>query len=98
MTECELIKLKNGMQEAKPLVAIIGLHVKRLIEKNPIALYELVMKCRNRDHQFFGNAPDILKDLNLLESDNSVHSSIRNIILSLATGDGLDMKFVNPVM
>lgn len=94
----EVIKLKNGMEEVKSLVTIVAMHINSLLERNPIALYELVLKCRDRDHQFFGHTADDLKDLELLQSDNSVHSSIRNIILSSTVGDGIDMTFVSPVM
>ena len=93
----ELVRLKNGIEEAKSLVIIVSDSISRMIKEDPIVLYELVMKCRDRNHRCFGNTADVLKQLALLQSDNSVHSSIRNIVLSSAEGDGSNMEFVNPV-
>lgn len=59
--------------------------------------YELVMKCRDKNHQLFGNTGERLKKLRLIEEDGSIHGSIRNIVLSSAEGEGLEMTFKSPV-
>lgn len=94
--EPKAITLKNGSQEADVLVAGIMLSLKSLMKENPIALYELVMKCRNPNHQMFGNTKDVCEELALVER-NSVHDSIRNVVLSAVEGDGLSMKLGSPV-
>lgn len=59
----EVAKLKNGTEEAKSLVHIVSASLRRILEKNPISVYELVMKCRDRNHQCFGNTADILNNM-----------------------------------
>lgn len=49
----ETVTLKNGTVEAKPLVAVTLMSLEHLINPDPIAFYELVMVCRDRDHLFF---------------------------------------------
>jgi hypothetical protein len=93
----ELIVLKNGAEEAEPLVKVAMLSLESLIQSSPIAFYELVMKCRDSNHQFFGNTVERLKELSLVQRDGTIHDSVRNIVLSAAEGDGLDMKLVSPV-
>ena len=88
----EVIKLKNGSEEAKGLVTITMLSLESLLKENPIAFYEFTMKCRDRQHTLFGNTEEVLRDLALLEQRGSVHESIRNIVLSAVEGEGLDMK------
>ena len=93
----EIVKLRNGSEEPKPIVVATILSLKSLMETKPITFYELVMKCRDRNHQLFGVSSQDLKALRLIGEDESVHESIRNIVLSSAEGDGLDMKFVSPI-
>lgn len=96
----EVVTLRNGAQEAKPLVAIIWAGIRKLLDDpmgGGIVMYELVMKCRDSNHQFFGNTGDRLKALRLVELNGAVHNSIRNIVLSSAEGEGLQMSFRCPV-
>lgn len=100
MSELEVLKLKNGTEEVKPLVALVYHRLTQLIDDpkgGAIVWYELVMKCRDKNHEFFGNTGDKLKDFQLVEPDGSVNGSIRNVVLSSAEGDGLDMSLVNPI-
>ena len=92
----DMVKLRNGTEEAAPLVSVVKLGIRRLQEKRPITLYELVMKCRDRDHTFSGGCEDELISLGLVERGGHIHESIRNVVLSSATGDGLEMTFVDP--
>lgn len=91
----ETVRLKNGTEEAEGLVVAIMLALNNLIDRNAIAFYEFVMKCRNPDHEFFGDCAEHMKGL--LEANGSVHESIRNIVNSAVVGDELDMRIVNPV-
>jgi hypothetical protein len=96
----KIAKLRNGSEEALPLVAVTRMIVERLMEGFPgaIDLYELVQKCRNPDHQFFGDSGKRLIAEGLVDASGHIHSSTRNIILSMATGEDLKMVFVNPVV
>jgi len=92
------VELKNGAEEAEALVTVTIGSLHHLIETNPIAFYELVQKARDKDHKIiWGNVSSVLKSLALLSENGAMHDSIRNIVLSAAEGDGLDMALVSPI-
>lgn len=98
----EVVKLKNGKEEAKPLVATMMLILREMFQTDPILAYELVQFARlGPKHQFFGNAGERLVERNLVDKradgSYSMHDSTRNIVLSAVEGEDLDMKLVNPV-
>jgi len=93
----ETVRLRNGAEEAKPLVAVIIMSLERLMNERPLALYDLVMKCRDRAYELFGTNGDYLKDLNLVDQDGSIHESIRNVVLSATDGEGMDMVLRSPI-
>lgn len=93
----EMITLKNGTKEVKSLVLVVSLVLKSLIEDRPIALYEFVMKCKDSNHQFFGNNGDYLREhTTFLDNNDKIHDSIKNITLNSIEGEGLDMALVKP--
>ena len=69
-----------------------------LLAEDPIAFYELTMKARDSQHEFFGNAAQRLQALALVEPDGRINGSVRNIVLSAVTGEGLDMKLDMPTV
>ena len=96
------VRLKNGIEEAKPLVAVVMLSLESLFKEGKgIVFYELVEICKDSNHKPWGTAiGEDLKNLSLAsEVDGKwlVHDSIRNIVLSAAEGEGLDLRLVNPV-
>lgn len=93
----ETVQLKNGAEEAVPLVNVTMMSLRKLFDELPIVLYELVMLCRDSNHKPFGNCAKDLLDLNLIGPSNRPHNSIRNIVLSAVSGDGLDMTLGSPV-
>ncbi len=93
----EVLVLKNGTKEAEWLVKTTMILLEDLIKSNSVAFYELTMKCRDSEHQFFGKTAELLKELALVQGDGTVHDSTRNIVLSAVEGDGLKMKLVSPV-
>jgi hypothetical protein len=92
-----MLKLKNGSEEAEPLVRVTMFSLKQLFETKPIVAYELRELCKNSAHKLFGNSGDDLKALSLVQSDGRVHDSIRNIVLSAFDGEGLAMCMISPV-
>ncbi|MBD3330043.1 hypothetical protein GF354_00765 [Candidatus Peregrinibacteria bacterium] len=93
----EAARLKNGSEEFKPLVQMTMASLSKLAETNPIAFYELVMKCREQGHELFGNTGEVLQSLALIQDERgTVHDSIRNVVLSAVEGDGLDMTLRSP--
>ncbi len=109
MNEIETVKLRNGTEEARPLVAVVRMSLEKLLKDKPIVLYELVEICRDPKHVPWGIAGDDLVALNLIgrtqerpqlgpvEVRYTVHQSIRNIVLACVEGEDMDMRSVSPV-
>ena len=93
----KMVQLKNGTEEALPLVAVMVMTLRRLYKDHAIAFYELHEICKDHTHKPFGNAGEILRGLRLLEPDGKVHGSIRNIVLSAVSGEGFDLTLGSPV-
>jgi hypothetical protein len=91
------IKLKNGQEESDVLVFYVMKALRRLIEENPIAFYELVTKFRDSRYKPFGKSLEVLKAAGLLYATGNVHGSIKNIVLSAVTGEGFEMTLGSPV-
>ena len=91
------VVLKNGAEEILPLTEVISLVVNELLDDGDLAVYDLVMMCRDPNYNPFPSCLERLKARSLVEPDGRVHQSIRNVVLSMAEGDGLEMKFSNPV-
>lgn len=79
------------------MVDVTMLSLRDLCQSNPLAFYDLAMMCRDKDYQPFGNNGELLRTANLIASDDTIHDSIRNIVLSAAEGDGLEMHIVSPI-
>lgn len=92
----EIAKLKNGREEILSLVTVTMMTLYKLMEENPIALYELTEKCKNPEHIIFGQIEPILQDLALI-NNGQIHDSIKNIILSAIKGEGLELTLINPI-
>lgn len=93
----ETIRLRNGAEEVKPLVVITIRTLEHVMDERPLAFYDLVMKCRDQNYQFFEDNEDYLKEQRLVDANGSIHDSIRNVVLSAAKGDGMDMVLRSPV-
>lgn len=97
----ETVILKNGAEEASPLVVLTMMSLKSLMDRGEaMALYELVELCKDPDHTPFGVTGETLQVLSLVSKTESgwwVHNSIRNIVLSAVSGEGLDLCLVSPV-
>jgi len=91
------VKLKNGGEEVDTLVTVAMFSLRGLMAEKPTVFFDLVMKCRDSKYVLFGEASKVLQDLALLEPDNIPHDSLRNIVLSAVTGDGLEMTLGSPL-
>lgn len=93
------VKLKNGSFEVFSLVNMIRNGVlPRLMREDPMAFYDLVMKCRDDSYEFFSEKiKESLVDLELIQSvGGKPHASIRNIVICSVVGEGLEMILVDP--
>lgn len=94
----ETAKLKNGSEEVASLVTVTMMALDGLMKANPMVLYELNEKCRNSEHKFFNKSMElVLRDLALVGVDGKVHSSVKNIVLSAITGEGLSLVLMSPI-
>ena len=48
--ELNLLKLKNGVKEPEVAITATMVSLRSLFDSDPIAIYELTMLCRNRNH------------------------------------------------
>ena len=96
----ETVALRNGSTEAKPIVVMTYMNLKSMFDdiQGAIAFYELVEVCKNPKHEIFSDAQkQYLIGRALMQPDGRVHQSIKNVVLSAATGEGLDLSLVNPI-
>ena len=105
-SQLSVVTLKNGSQEALPLVQVTMLSLRSLIDSGDLtdvlALSDLVQIARREITKPF--SPEIgkrLTDLNLATATPSgswnIHDSTRNIILSAAEGSGFELQLTNPI-
>lgn len=92
----DVVELKNGTIEAEATVKAVSLSVRHLLAEKPIVFYELVMKCKDRDHKLFGDAEKDLEALSLIQN-GVIHESIKNVVLFSVEGEGFDMTLVDPI-
>lgn len=91
------LTLKNGSTEVEGLVVVTLHALTTLTQEDPIALYELWEKCKDHKHTMWADTAEELKKRNLTQPDGSVHGSIRNIVLSAITVEGLDIHLDSPL-
>ena len=94
-----MIKLKNGREEPEVVVFATMANVSELLTSKPIAFYDLVLLCRDATYKPFGMNKQVLQDAGLIDESNTVHSAIRNIVLSGARDlpGGVDIGWGSPV-
>jgi hypothetical protein len=93
----QTIKLKNGAEEADMLVRVTTAILASLMEENPILFYELVMKARDSRHECFGKTGEELRKREFIDQNGRMHDSLRNVIVSAVSGDGLEMTLGSPI-
>lgn len=99
----ETVTLRNGVSEAKALVVTTMMALERLLDSGQgIRFYELVMLCRDPDHNIFGNSGEKLAELGLVDvvpgHAPKVPDSIRNIVLSAVHGVDASMALQSPLV
>lgn len=92
----ETVKLKDGSVEVKSLVVVTMLSLECLITNDPIAFYELVMRSRDREHQFFGSSGEHLEKLGLT-IQGVVHNSTAAIVRNAVYGEDFSMRLGSPL-
>ncbi len=91
-----VVKLKNGAEEAEPAVKVGIFALKDLCSTSPLVFYDLVMLCRDPKYKAWCNMGPA-KDAGLMQPDGNIHDTIKNIVLSAVTGEGLKMQIGSPI-
>jgi len=92
------VKLKNGSTELEAVVTATMISLKHLAQANiPTSFYELVMKCRDHNHEVWAGSKKELVSLSLMYDNCSVHESIKNVVLSGVTGEDFNMVLDSPI-
>ncbi len=90
------IELNNGGKTDIWTLLNTDFRVKAVQRHNPLAIVELIQKCRNANSQFNKTSPRILRKYQLIDENHRPHEHIKDIMISMATGDGDDMVIGNP--
>jgi hypothetical protein len=93
----EMVTLKNGAQEDANLVAVVMVSLRNLFKDLPgmLEIVELYRLCQDSNYKPKVSL-DRLKRLNLLEENGQPHDSIKNVVLSAISGEGLGMTLGSP--
>jgi hypothetical protein len=67
------------------------------VPNGALLLLELITKCKNPEHHYFDGCKWKLAELGFTESDGQVIPSIRDILLSAVTGEGLNIGLESPI-
>jgi len=92
----EEVKLKNGTMEAKIEIAAVLLILEGILDDRPFAFYDLVKHCRDATYRIWGPNELYLRQKKLIAPDGTIHSTIKNVVLSAVSGNGFHMALGNP--
>ena len=92
------VRLKNGTKQPISAVTAIMIVIRNLMDAEPMAFYELVLLCRDANHELWGATGEILRNRNLITAESKVHETIHSVVLSAVVGDGIiDMHIESPI-
>jgi hypothetical protein len=69
----------------------LRMSVDGLMESNGVAVLEAISVARDRNHVPSVNTSETLKDRGIIGHDGVMHESIREILLAVAVGEGIDV-------
>lgn len=96
----EKLTLKNGAEEDVGTVTSTMMAIERLCEDGLpgfAALYDLVLVCRGHMAGLARASSTVLRAAHLVDDAGTVHSTVRNVVLSSATGEDARLAFGSPV-
>lgn len=101
--DVEMVTLRTGEEVPRTLVEAILIPLTALYDnpRCPMALYELVMCCRDSTHIPFGKpTKEILKELELIVSIEpghvEIHTDVRHIVLAATMENEGRVELVSP--
>lgn len=91
------VTLKSGEEVRTSLKKTVMLALQSLMKNHPVAFYEMVMLCRDPDHEIWGDMGETLQDWKLVKPNGKVRPEVREIVLNAVKGEDMDMQLVSPV-
>lgn len=95
-TEPKVVTLRTGAEVPEPLVRTVTLVLERLMDTNPVALYEAVMMARQPGYLPFGNTGDVLRQYDFIDNYPHLHRTVRDILLAAVDGKAGEMHLISP--
>lgn len=91
------VKLRTGAEVPVVFVTVLSLSIDRLTATAPFAVIDLVELARTGTRPEFEPSAQRLRDLHITEQDGSLHQLVRDVVLAMFDGDGLDVRRVDPI-
>ena len=91
-----VVTLRTGAEVPEPLVKVTLIALGRLLDSDPIALYEAWELARDPAHVPFGKTGDVLRELSLTDGSGRMYGTVRDVILAAVKIDGLDIRISDP--
>ena len=95
-----MLALNNGSTEPQPVVVSTYMSLTTLWKEGlggMCAVLELVDQCKDPRKSIGSHSLKKLKGLALVQPDGRIHQTIKNVVLSAASGEGSEMTLVSPV-
>lgn len=92
----QTVKLKNGTEEPRVVVAATMVSLQAMFRDAPIIAYEFVSVCRDPLHKIW-SGKDQMVAAGFMNEDGKMHDTIRNVTLSALDGEGMGMTLGSPV-
>lgn len=95
-----MITLKNGSSHPEVSVISTMMSVEGLWKSGITGMchvVELVARCKDPKVRIDLSSESALKDLGLLQGDGVPHDTVKDVVLSMAVGEGLDLTLGSPV-
>lgn len=91
------VRLKNGTTALQVAVASTLSTLEVLRDNHPLALFDLVMFARDPGDTLDRDTLQMMKKFSLVDESGAMPRDVRNVVLSAAEGDGLNMRLVSPL-
>jgi hypothetical protein len=101
MSGLAAVTLRDGSKVPQAMLTLTTVRMKALMQKNPIALFDLVEKCRNANFEFIKNpfcdSKALLTEHALVDQSGAVNEDVQKIVLNSIEGSYLTLKLVDPL-
>jgi hypothetical protein len=90
-----MVTLRTGRIVPEPALVTTLISLEE-VAHNPIAFFEIVSLARDPSHRMFGNTKEIAERFGLIDSNNTMHEIVRDIILAATDGEDFALHLVDP--